>query len=128
MEWIEGWRPAWREERDASWAVTEAGTDRLLGYAALRGLSLSHGHAQVTYWVLPDARLRGVASRAARAVTRWAMDELQLHRLELRHSILNAPSCRVAERLGYALEGTLVKAMLHTDGWHDTHLHARVHR
>ena len=27
---------------------------------------------------------------------------------------------------GYALEGTKISALLHSDGWHDTHWHARV--
>ncbi len=47
-------------------------------------------------------------------------------RLELQHSRQNRASCRVAERSGFALEGTRVRSRLHVDGWHDMHLHGRV--
>lgn len=51
---------------------------------------------------------------------------LGLQRLRLTHSVENPASCRVAERAGFALEGTMRSALLHEDGWHDEHLHARV--
>jgi len=75
-------------------------------------------------WVLPVARGRGVASHALQEITRWAFDDLGLHRLELEHSTHNEASCRVAARGGYELEGTMRHQGLHLDGWHDTHLHA----
>lgn len=31
---------------------------------------------------------------------------------------------RVAEKAGFALEGTMLSALIHTDGWHDMHVHA----
>jgi RimJ/RimL family protein N-acetyltransferase len=48
------------------------------------------------------------------------------HRLYLRHSVANPASCRVALKSGFAAEGTERGAELHTDGWHDMHLHARI--
>ena len=54
----------------------------------------------------------------------WA--GLGLHRLELRHSVGNVSSCRVATKTGFALEGTLRRQLMHADGWHDMHLHARL--
>jgi RimJ/RimL family protein N-acetyltransferase len=68
----------------------------------------------------------GVATRATAELARWALDGLELHRLELMHSIANPPSCRVADKAGFTLEGTLRSALLHPDGWHDLHLHARL--
>lgn len=82
--------------------------------------------AQVSYWVLPAARGTGAAARAARAVTRWGFETLGLHRIYLTHSVANVPSCRVAAQAGFPLEGTLRDYMLHADGWHDVHMHARL--
>jgi RimJ/RimL family protein N-acetyltransferase len=76
--------------------------------------------------VLPAARGTGVAARAVGALVGWALGDVGLHRLELVHAVANTASCRVAGKAGYALEGTLRSAMLHADGWHDMHLHARV--
>jgi RimJ/RimL family protein N-acetyltransferase len=124
--WIAEWRDGWAGERDAQWAVADAATGRLLGRVALRGIVLGDGVAEVAYWTVAAARGQGVAARATAALTRWALDEVGFHRLELSHAVANEASCRVARRTGFALEGTKRSALLHPDGWHDMHLHARV--
>ena len=124
-DWIGQWAGRWRAERDGCWAVTD-GAGAVLGRVALREVRLAAGVAECTYWVLPAARGRGVATAATAAVARWAVDELGLHRLFLLHSTANPASCRVAAKAGFTLEGTMRSAMRHPDGWHDMHLHARV--
>ncbi|MEU1150479.1 GNAT family N-acetyltransferase [Streptomyces sp. NPDC005863] len=124
--WIEGWRGAWEEERDAYWAVAEGGSDVVVGRVALRGIVLADGQAEVAYWTMPGARGRGVAPRAVVALAEWSFGEVGLHRLELTHATANEASCRVALKTGFAVEGTKRSAVLHEDGWHDMHLHARV--
>jgi RimJ/RimL family protein N-acetyltransferase len=123
---IAGWPGRWQAESDAGWAVTDRGSGELLGQAALRTANLAFGSAQITYWIVPAARGRGVASTAASEVARWAFEDLGLHRLTIHHSVQNEVSCRVAERVGFRLEGTMRSALLHDDGWHDMHVHARV--
>ena len=120
--WIRDAGAAWREERAASWAIQAAGV--LVGRMTLK-LRLSHGLAEAAYWTLPTARGGGVASLALRTATRWAFD-LGLHRVELEHSTQNLPSCRVAGRAGFSVEGTRRSAGWHRDGWHDMHLHGRI--
>jgi RimJ/RimL family protein N-acetyltransferase len=122
--WIDSWPVRWAEESGAGWAIAdEAG---LLGQISLRRLSLSDGIAEVSYWVVPAARGRRVATRALSALTAWAFARLDLHRLEVNHSTMNSASCRVAENAGFAMEGTKRGEALHPDGWHDMHLHARL--
>lgn len=93
---------------------------------SLRSVNLDEGQGEVAYWVLPEARGRGVAPRALQAMSTWLFDHVGLHRLELAHSTRNTASCRVATKAGYLLEGTKRQQTLHGDGWHDMHLHARV--
>ncbi|MET8297579.1 GNAT family protein [Streptomyces sp. NPDC005180] len=64
---------------------------------------------------------------ATKRISRWAFEDLGLHRLRLCHAVANSASCRVAEKAGYSIEGTMRSALLHEDGWHDEHLHALVH-
>jgi RimJ/RimL family protein N-acetyltransferase len=123
--WIARWGERWRAERDGCWAATD-GAGAVLGRVALREVRLADGVAECTYWVLPAARNRGVATAATAEMARWALDELGLHRLFLLHSTANPASCRVAAKAGFALEGTMRSAMRHPDGWHDMHLHGRV--
>ncbi|MET7512492.1 GNAT family N-acetyltransferase [Streptomyces sp. NPDC005480] len=123
--WMKEWRDDWDGERRAGWAVA-TDTGEVVGRMGLRSVSLHEGVAEVAYWVLPAARGAGVAPRAVAALSRWALDEVGFHRLELQHAVGNMASCRVALKSGFALEGTKRSALLHADGWHDCHLHARV--
>jgi RimJ/RimL family protein N-acetyltransferase len=125
-EWIRSWAVTWEAETDACWAIAERSDLSVVGRVALRNIVLSAGSAEVTYWVAPHARRRRAASVATMAVSRWAFGSLGLHRLELLHSVQNVPSCGVADRAGFALEGTRRSSLLHADGWHDMHLHALV--
>lgn len=123
-EWIRSRSDRWREDKGADWAVTDE--SGVLGRIGLRRIDLAEGLGEVVYWVLPEARGRGVAARALCAMTDWAFDRLGLHRLELMHSTQNLASCRVAQTASYDLEGTKRQEALHPDGWHDMHLHARL--
>ena len=75
--------------------------------AALVTLDMDAREAEAGYIVAPSARGRGVASRALTLLTDWALDELALERVELRITVENEPSIRVAEKCGYEREGVL---------------------
>ncbi|MFR9787328.1 GNAT family N-acetyltransferase [Streptomyces sp. MB22_4] len=115
----------WRGETGAVWAIARPG-GVVVGLIGLNDIDLAGGAAEIVYWLLPEARGAGLAVTATRRVARWALDDLGLHRLRLCHSTRNPASCRVAEKAGFTVEGTMRGALLHADGWHDQHLHARV--
>jgi RimJ/RimL family protein N-acetyltransferase len=96
-----------------------------LNSAGLLAMDLRAGSAECFYSTAPAFRGRGVAPSALEALTSWAFSA-GFHRLYLRHSVANPASCRVAVKSGFAAEGTERGAELHTDGWHDLHLHARI--
>ncbi|MEU1248123.1 GNAT family N-acetyltransferase [Micromonospora arida] len=123
--WTAQWPSRWRDETAASWAIADA-DDRPLGQVGLRGVLLTEASAQLSYWLLPAARGRGIATEALGALTRWSFTRAGLHRLALDHSTANAASCRVATRAGFPVEGVLRGSVRHADGWHDMHLHARL--
>ena len=131
-EWIAGWAGRWRAETDASWAITAPVPGELeqdhpvVGQIGLRRLDLHDGLGAVSYWTLPTARGRGVAHRALVALAGWSFRSLGLHRVEASHSTANPASCRVAEKAGFAAEGTRRAQGWHPDGWHDMHLHGLV--
>ncbi|WP_371616558.1 GNAT family N-acetyltransferase [Streptomyces sp. NBC_00454] len=116
----------WETEKAAAWAVAPAVGGEAVGLIGLADLDLRGGSGEIMYWLLPDGRGSGVMAEAVSAVTRWAFENLGLHRLRITHSVSNPASCRVAVKSGYPLEGTMRGALLHADGWHDEHLHARL--
>lgn len=121
-EWIEAAGRSWSEGAGASWAVEHEGV--FAGRMTLK-FYLDDAHAGVGYWTRRAARGQGIAPRALDAATQWAFGA-GLHRVELEHSTANPASCRVAVKAGFDPEGTRRSSVLHADGWHDMHVHARI--
>ena len=124
--WLAARGRRWQERTGVDWAVAAEADDRLLGRMAIHRLLLHEGLGEVAYWTLPEARGRRVAPRGLALLCDWAFGVQGVHRLELGHAVANRASCRVAERAGFVLEGVRRQELLHADGWHDTHLHARL--
>jgi RimJ/RimL family protein N-acetyltransferase len=75
--------------------------ERLVGSVTLK--TARAGAREVGYWTVAAARGQGVAPRAVRVVTAWALSAFAPVRLELIHSVGNDASCRVAEKCGFRL-------------------------
>lgn len=91
------------EER--AFAVCDAGSGELLGGIGAR--EHDGDVVEVGYWVRAEARGAGVATRALRLITRWAIEELGAARVQLFTDPANVASQRVAEKAGFQREGTL---------------------
>jgi RimJ/RimL family protein N-acetyltransferase len=124
LRWIEDSRNSWQWEKSATWAIELRSQARAIGRVTIY-LSLAEGRGEVSYWVLPDGRGRGVATRACRTATRWA-HSIGLHRVELQHSTINDASQRVALAAGFVREGVRRGAGVLVDGWHDMVLYAHL--
>ncbi|MER7465701.1 GNAT family N-acetyltransferase [Streptomyces sp. NPDC097981] len=123
---IARWQERWQAEEAAIWAVAPAAGGLPVGLIGLADLDLAGGSGEFLYWLLPAGRGGGVMVEATTRVSQWAFEELGLHRLRITHSVANPASCHVAVKAGFPLEGTMRGALLHADGWHDEHLHARL--
>jgi RimJ/RimL family protein N-acetyltransferase len=62
------------------------------------------GSVEVAYWVRPEQRGQGIASRAVQAATEWAHGGLGVPRAWLEIRPDNEPSLRLARRVGYRFE------------------------
>jgi RimJ/RimL family protein N-acetyltransferase len=80
------------------------------------GLTVSGHRGTIGYWVAADSRGHGICTRALCVVSRFALEELQLRRLELLTDPDNAASQRVAEKVGFQREGVLRAHLPHRDG------------
>jgi RimJ/RimL family protein N-acetyltransferase len=118
----------WSDGSHATFAVLDAVTGRFVGNVSLWRIDLADQRtAAVGYRSAPWARGLGVATAAVRAVTGWAFGALGVERVELPHAVANQASCRVAEKAGFRLEGTLRASFRAEDGQrYDEHLHARL--
>ncbi|CAM5268615.1 acetyltransferase [Streptomyces spiroverticillatus] len=124
----------WRSGGFAQFCITDRATGEILGNVGLHQIEHQRRVAGIGYWLLAGARGRGVATRAVELCTRWGFEEVGLHRLELGHAVGNEPSCKVARRAGYAVEGVARGALpapesgvgAGTGGRVDMHAHARL--
>jgi RimJ/RimL family protein N-acetyltransferase len=87
--------------------IVDTEDDRLLGSVGIVHLDREEGRCELGYWMAPEARGRGVATRAAKLLSRWAFDNLPVERIEIHAEPANTASRRVAERAGFAFEGVL---------------------
>jgi RimJ/RimL family protein N-acetyltransferase len=102
-----------RPELDYSLAITRDGA--VAGSIGM-GVNSPGYRGRVGYWVAAAARGQGVCTRALRLVSRFALDELGLQRLELITDPANVASQRVAEKVGFRREGVLRAHLRHPDG------------
>jgi RimJ/RimL family protein N-acetyltransferase len=98
-------RADWRDGTAAWFAICDVDCDDYLGEVAVRLDQL--GRANVEYWLLPEGRGRGRATRAVRLVSKWAFRQMNVARLQLWTEPANTASQGVAERSGYQREGVL---------------------
>lgn len=81
--------------------------DRMVGSTGLHRIDWSVPRVEIGYWCRTSLTGRGFIREAAAALTRMAFAELSAVRVEIRMDENNERSWRVAERLGFVLEGTL---------------------
>lgn len=117
---LRDWDPA--GGRQVSYGVV--GDGRLL--AALGLMRDGQGGAELAYWVPPEHRGRGIASRAVRVLTDWAHRDAGVPRLWLETAPDNTASQRLASRAGYRLTERLPRHCRswacddpEDDAWHD---------
>jgi [ribosomal protein S5]-alanine N-acetyltransferase len=97
-------RERWREGTVASFAICDP-TGRCVGGAALEAGPVRRVDAG--YWLLPEARGKGLATRTLARLSRWALVDLGFERVQLWTEPDNVPSQRVANRCGFQREGVL---------------------
>jgi RimJ/RimL family protein N-acetyltransferase/nitrite reductase/ring-hydroxylating ferredoxin subunit len=97
---------AWHDGIGYEFAIVDAATDRYLGSIGLH-LGPNPRRHTIGYLVAPEARGRGIATRALRLATRWAFERLAIERLALWTLPGNVISQAVAEKAGFRYEGLI---------------------
>jgi ribosomal-protein-alanine N-acetyltransferase len=88
-------------------AIADETSDAFLGSIGLVGFDWEDSRAEITCWLRPSARGRGVMTTALLLVSRWALCTLPLVRLDFRVDASNGASQAVAQRAGFVREGVL---------------------
>ena len=122
--WIETLATRRVDDTAYSFAVLDDGVP--VGNVAVSSVERRHLTGWVSYWIREQARGKGLATKACRAVSEFAFTELGLFRLELAHRVDNPASCRVALGAGFLVEGVERARLLYDGVRYDTESHARL--
>ena len=95
-----------------SFGIFEKDGGRFLGGVGINFINRVHQMANLGYWVRTSAAGRGIATKATRAVARFAFEQIGLNRIEIVAAVGNIPSQRVAEKAGAVREGVLRNRLL----------------
>jgi RimJ/RimL family protein N-acetyltransferase len=98
-------RERWRSGRAAPFVIADATTDVALGLLNVQFVDEEVAGLAVS--VFPDARGRGIGSRALRVAARWATLELAIQRVFAEAAAENLASIRTIEKAGFRREGVL---------------------
>jgi RimJ/RimL family protein N-acetyltransferase len=88
-------------------AIASAPDDRFLGSLLFHTFAWRDRRCEVGYWLVPQARGRGLGSRAVALGVGWAFGALDLLRVEMTTTSDNAAVDALARRLGFTREGVL---------------------
>jgi len=107
---------------DVVWAVLDE-NETPIGVSGIHAIDWI-GRNGRTGTVLGDRSVwgKGYGSDVMRTRTRWAFEDLGLHRLQSECYVENAASKRCLEKTGFRLIGTARKRMWRGASWHDLHL------
>lgn len=89
------------------WLIYISGSRKPVGWVSLRVAERDLATGEIGYSLVRDARGKGVADEAVRALLSEAFDEGGLERVNAYCVPENMPSRRLLERLGFAFDGIL---------------------
>jgi RimJ/RimL family protein N-acetyltransferase len=106
-EYLSRAEPDRQAGRELALAVVEAADDTVLGGCGLSRFDWPELTCEIGYWVAKEQRGRSVGTRAVRMLSRWALQTLEMERVELLVDPRNEPSNRLALSAGFMLEGLM---------------------
>jgi RimJ/RimL family protein N-acetyltransferase len=104
-EYVAAYRAAAADGTAIAFAICEGRDAEAVGHVLVE--LRDAGRADIGYWLLPEKRGRGLATRGVRLAAQWALANAGVSRLQLWTTPQNVASQRVAERAGFKREGVL---------------------
>lgn len=108
------------------WGISLQETGKLIGAVHLFDVHIGDGNAELSYIINPAFQGKGYASEAVRAVIRYALDTMNLIRVQARCDVENIASEQVMIKSGMQYEGTLRKSFFIKGRYRDFKLYSIV--
>ncbi len=108
VDFVKRSRNQFAEERGFQLGIWCRG--ELAGTIGLHDVNRHHRQTSLGYWLGAEYQGMGIMTRACQAVVDYVVDELGMHRVEIRCAVENKKSRAIPERLGFRQEGVLEDA------------------
>ena len=82
-------------------------TGEFIGASGLHRIDWETRKFEIGYWIRTSQSGKGLMTEAVEGIANFAIRSLLANRIEIRCDSLNTRSARIAERLGFTLEGVL---------------------
>lgn len=105
-QWIATHRDNFAAGRSLELAIVHKEEKHLMGAISI-GINKNFDHGEIAYWVGSKYKNQGYCTEAARGITKYAFEELNLNRIYARYFQRNPASGKVMEKLGMKYEGVL---------------------
>jgi RimJ/RimL family protein N-acetyltransferase len=117
----------WHAPQEIDFCFHRRRDGTFIGKGGLHTINWSIPKFEIGYWIRTSCARQGYASEATAALVELAGGRLGAQRIEITSDARNAPSRRVAEKCGFALEGILRKSRRDNAGQlADSCMYARV--
>ena len=97
----------WRERTGTWWKIMEKGNNTPVGACGINNYQFRHEKAEMGYWLIPEHWGRGIMKEVLPVMINHVFTHWKLHRLEAVIEEGNDSSMKLAERLGFQLEGVM---------------------
>ena len=121
------WHIAYHPSQYVLWAVEEKKGRRLIGMINYHRRDRRERRVDVGWIMEPGLQGKGYMTEAGRALLRYLIDRLKVHKIEALIRAGNKPSAALAKRLGFRLEGGPIRDRWWVGGrWHSVMLYGLV--
>ena len=102
-------------------------TNDFIGTTGFQNIDWDVQKLEIGYWIDTRHAGKGYMVEAIDCLSRYAMEDLEMKRVEIRTEAENVKSRAIPEKLGFRLEGILENEDLSVDGtkWTDTCIYAK---
>jgi ribosomal-protein-serine acetyltransferase len=105
------------ERRSMGFGIFDSG--EFIGSIGFVNFDWAAKTTEMGYWISAAHEGRGIVSAACKRLIQFAIDDLEINRIEIRCSTENQRSAAIPERFGFTREGVLRQAFLRDGKLHD---------
>lgn len=109
-----------------NWAITEKGTNKLIGLIGFPNFNLGNFRAEIGYVLNPNYTGKGIAYEALKAVIDYGFNFVGLHSIEAIIRTENKASVKLIEKAGFVKEAHFKDYIFHNGQFYDEFVYSLI--